>query len=75
MSAPANTANPKYNPKYNPPTQTTPFVVKIELMNKETDGSGKHFGFLKLTTSAFPEGHKKRAANFEFTFRWMFQVR
>jgi hypothetical protein len=58
MSAPANTANTA-NPKYNPPTQTTPFVVKIELMNKETDGSGKHFGFLKLTTSAFPEGHKK----------------
>ena len=52
MSAPA--ANPKYNP-----TQTTPFVVKIELMNKETDGSGKHFGFLKLITSPFPEGHKK----------------
>lgn len=57
MSAPANTANTA-NPKYNP-TQTTPFEVKIELMNKETDGSGKHFGFLKLTTSAFPEGHKK----------------
>lgn len=56
MSAPAaNTANPKYNP-----TQTTPFEVKIELMNKETDGSGRHFGFLKLTTSPFPEGHKKR---------------
>jgi hypothetical protein len=55
MSAPAaNTANPKYNP-----TQTTPFEVKIELMNKETDGSGRHFGFLKLTTSPFPEGHKK----------------
>ena len=50
----ANTANPKYNP-----SQTTPFVVKIELMNKETDGSGKHFGFLKLTTNPFPEGHKK----------------
>jgi len=55
MSAAANTANPKYNP-----TQTTPFEVKIELMNKETDGSGRHFGFLKLTTSPFPEGHKKR---------------
>ncbi len=54
MSAPAP-ANAKYNP-----TQTTPFVVKIELMNKETDGSGKHFGFLKLTTNPFPEGHKKR---------------
>jgi len=53
-SAPANT-NDKYNP-----TQTTPFEVKIELMNKETDGSGRHFGFLKLTTSPFPEGHKKR---------------
>lgn len=54
MTAPANTANPKYNP-----TQTTPFEVKIELMNKETDGSGKHFGFFKLTTNPFPEGHKK----------------
>jgi hypothetical protein len=56
MSAavPANT-NDKYNP-----TQTTPFDVKIELMNKETDGSARHFGFFKLTTSAFPEGHKKR---------------
>jgi hypothetical protein len=53
-AAPANT-NDKYNP-----TQTTPFDVKIELMNKETDGSARHFGFLKLTTSAFPEGHKKR---------------
>ena len=48
-------ANPKYNP-----TQTTPFEVKIELMNRETDGSGRHFGFLKLTTSAFPEGHEKK---------------
>jgi hypothetical protein len=54
-SSAANTANPKYNP-----TQTTPFEVKIELMNKETDGSGRHFGFLKLTTSPFPEGHKKK---------------
>jgi uncharacterized protein YegL len=54
MSATANTANPKYNP-----TQTTPFEVKIELMNKETEGSGRHFGFLKLITSPFPEGHKK----------------
>lgn len=72
MSAPANTSNTA-NPKYNP-SQTTPFVVKIELMNKETDGSGKHFGFLKLTTNPFPEGHK-RAATTEFTFRWMFQVR
>ena len=52
-AAPAN-ARP-YNP-----TQTTPFDVKIELMNRETDGSGRHFGFLKLTTSPFPEGHKKR---------------
>jgi hypothetical protein len=54
MSATANT-NAPYNP-----TQTTPFEVKIELMNKETDGSGRHFGFLKLTTSPFPEGHKKK---------------
>ena len=53
-AVPANT-NDKYNP-----TQTTPFDVKIELMNKETDGSARHFGFFKLTTSAFPEGHKKR---------------
>lgn len=44
---------------YNP-TQTTPFEVKIELMNKETDGSGRHFGFFKLTTSPFPEGHEKK---------------
>lgn len=51
MSAPAPAS---YNP-----TQTTPFEVKIELMNKETDGSGRHFGFFKLTTSPFPEGHKK----------------
>jgi hypothetical protein len=53
-AAPANT-NPNYNP-----TQTTPFEVRIELMNRETDGSGRHFGFLKLITSPFPEGHKKR---------------
>ena len=55
MSAPAANTNDNYNP-----TQTTPFEVKIELMNKETDGSGRHFGFFKLTTSPFPEGHKKR---------------
>lgn len=53
-AAPANT-NDKYNP-----TQTTPFDVKIELMNKESDGSARHFGFLKLTTSPFPEGHEKK---------------
>ncbi len=52
---PAVNTNDNYNP-----TQTTPFEVKIELMKKETDGSGRHFGFLKLTTSAFPEGHKKK---------------
>jgi hypothetical protein len=57
MSTPTTPANT--NDNYNP-TQTTPFEVKIELMNKETDGSGRHFGFLKLTTSAFPEGHKKK---------------
>uniref|UniRef100_A0A6C0F0Q0 VWFA domain-containing protein n=1 Tax=viral metagenome TaxID=1070528 RepID=A0A6C0F0Q0_9ZZZZ len=51
MSAPAPAS---YNP-----TQTTPFEVKIELMNIETDGSGRHFGFFKLTTIPFPEGHKK----------------
>lgn len=50
----ANTARP-YNP-----TQTTPFEVKIELMNRDTDGNGRHFGFIKLTTSPFPEGHEKR---------------
>jgi hypothetical protein len=54
MSSPTNT-NDNYNP-----TQTTPFEVKIELMNTETDGSARHFGFLKLTTNPFPEGHKKR---------------
>lgn len=54
MSAPAPASN-KYNP-----TQTTPFEVKIELMNKETDGSGRHFGFFKLTTIPFPEGHEKK---------------
>jgi hypothetical protein len=57
MTAPA--ANTNTNDNYNP-TQTTPFEVKIELMNRETDGSGRHFGFLKLITSPFPEGHKKR---------------
>jgi hypothetical protein len=51
MSAPAPAS---YNP-----TQTTPFEVIIELMNRETDGSGRHFGFFKLTTIPFPEGHKK----------------
>ena len=54
-AAPAANTNDYYNP-----TQTTPFEVKIELMKKETDGSGRHFGFFKLTTSPFPEGHKKR---------------
>jgi hypothetical protein len=47
-------------PAHYNPTQTTPFEVKIELMNKETDGSARHFGFLKLTTSPFPEGHEKK---------------
>ena len=56
MSAPAAANTNDY---YNP-TQTTPFEVKIELMNKETDGRGRHFGFLKLTTSPFPEGHTKK---------------
>ena len=58
---------------YYNPTQTTPFDVKIELMNKETDGSARHFGFFKLTTSAFPEGHKKEATT-ESTLRWMFRL-
>ena len=59
MSAASAASAAPANTKYNP-TQTTPFDVKIELMNKETDGSARHFGFFKLTTSAFPEGHKKR---------------
>jgi len=29
-------------------------------MNKKTDGSGIHFGCLKLTTAAFPEGYKQK---------------
>lgn len=51
--------NSPNSPK-NDPTQTTPFDMKIELLNKETDGSGRHFGYLKIITSPFPEGHKKK---------------
>lgn len=37
-----------------------PFTVGLEFMNKETDGSGKHFGCLKFATAAFPEGYKQK---------------
>jgi len=37
----------------------TPFTIGLELMNKETDGSGKHFGCLKFSTSPFVDGYKK----------------
>jgi uncharacterized protein YegL len=37
-----------------------PFNIGLEFMNKETDGSGKHFGCLKFTTAAFPEGYKQK---------------
>lgn len=39
---------------------TYPFNIGLEFMNKETDGSGKHFGCLKFTTAAFPEGYKQK---------------
>ena len=39
---------------------TYPFTIGLEFMNKETDGSGKHFGCLKFTTAAFPEGYKQK---------------
>ncbi len=39
---------------------TYPFNIGVEFMNKETDGSGKHFGCLKFTTAAFPEGYKQK---------------
>jgi uncharacterized protein YegL len=38
----------------------TPFTIGLELMNKETDGSGKHFGCLKFTTSPFVDGYKEK---------------
>jgi uncharacterized protein YegL len=37
-----------------------PFTVGLEFMNKETDGSGKHFGCLKFATTAFPEGYTQK---------------
>lgn len=35
------------------------FSTGLEFMNKETDGSGKHFGCLKFSTSPFVDGYKK----------------
>lgn len=35
------------------------FTTGLELMNKETDGSGKHFGCLKFSTNPFADGYKK----------------
>ena len=35
------------------------FTTGLEIMNKETDGSGKHFGCLKFSTSPFVDGYKK----------------
>ena len=35
------------------------FTTDLEFMNKETDGSGKHFGCLKFSTSPFADGYKK----------------
>ena len=35
------------------------FTTGLEFMNKETDGSGKHFGCLKFSTSPFVDGYKK----------------
>lgn len=37
-----------------------PFTIGLEFMNKETDGSGQHFGCLKFTTTAFPEGYNQK---------------
>jgi uncharacterized protein YegL len=37
-----------------------PFTIGLELMNKETDGSGQNFGCLKFATTAFPEGYKQK---------------
>ena len=37
-----------------------PFTIGLELMNKETDGSGQYFGCLKFATTAFPEGYKQK---------------
>ena len=35
------------------------FTTGLEFMNKETDGSGKHFGCLKFSTSPSVDGYKK----------------
>jgi uncharacterized protein YegL len=35
------------------------FTTGLEFMNKETDGSGKHFGCLKFSTNPFADGYKK----------------
>ena len=39
---------------------TYPFTIGLELMNKETGGSGQQFGCLKFATTAFPEGYKQK---------------
>jgi uncharacterized protein YegL len=36
------------------------FTTGLEFMNKETDGSGKHFGCLKFSTSPFVDGYKEK---------------
>jgi uncharacterized protein YegL len=35
------------------------FTTGLEFMNKEKDGSGKHFGCLKFSTSPFVDGYKE----------------
>jgi len=40
---------------------TAPFNIGLELMNKESDGSGQQFGCLKFATTAFPEGYKQKS--------------
>jgi len=37
-----------------------PFTIGLEFMNKETDGSGQHFGCLNFATTAFPQGYKQK---------------
>ena len=37
-----------------------PFIIGLEFMNKETDGSGQYFGCLKFATTAFPEGYNQK---------------
>ena len=36
------------------------FTTGLEFMNKETDGSGKHFGCLKFSTSPSVDGYKEK---------------